>query len=102
MSDDPSAAYGIDMIPSPIPDFAVIDDPGPVPSTEAERHEHVNADVLRRALHVRMDALIRHVRSLPSESPINVRNIVRMAAQDLEQSVERYLGVERNFRKSRS
>ena len=99
MSDDRSAVYGIDMVPEAIPDWARVEDsPKPIPATEAERDEHVNADILRRACQVRMTELVGHIRSLPLESNIVVRNIVRLAAQDLETAVERYLAIERKFR----
>ena len=101
MSDE--RRFGIDMVPAAGMPFheEVPANPVPVPATEAERHEYVNADVLRRACHVRMDELIAQVRKLPPRAPINVRNLVRLAAQDLETAVEHYLGVERTFRRPR-
>lgn len=99
MSNDRS--LGIDMTPEPIPDFAVVEERKPVPATEAERNEYVNADVLRRACHVRMDALVRRVRGLSVGAPIDIKSIVAEVATDLEESVRRYLEVERTFRSVR-
>ena len=123
MSDERS--YGTDMVPEAIPEWARVRDepddpmeqlyrstcdgiqeqailgPGRIPATEAERQEHVNADILRRACHVRVTELIEHVRRLDPRGVIVVTNIVRLAAQDLEVAVQRYLAVEREFRHRR-
>jgi hypothetical protein len=99
MSDE--RGFGIDMVPLPIPEFARVHEEPVAPVTEAERDESVNADILRRACHVRIDELITHVRRLDPRGAIVVANIVRLAAQDLEGAVERYIGVERKFRQRR-
>lgn len=99
MSDE--RGFGADMVPEPIPDWARVADTPRAPVTEAEKHEHVNADVLRRACHLSVQELIRKIRSLPPEGPIHVGNIVSLTKQELEEAVRRYLAVERAFRSSR-
>jgi hypothetical protein len=93
------------MIPERIPEWARIEDPTPAPQTPAEQDETVNADILRRALHVRVDALISRVRALPVESPTSfqyVPGLIREASSDIQAAIERYLDVERTFHKSRT
>jgi hypothetical protein len=114
MSDE--RGFGIDMVPMVGHDDAwgelyrstcdgiqeqALLGPGRIPTTEAERQESVNADILRRACHVRMTELIEHVRRLDPRGVVVVANIVRLAAQDLEIAVGRYLAVEREFRHRR-
>lgn len=99
MSDE--RGFGADMVPEPIPEWARVDDTPRDPVTEAERHEHVNADVLRRVCHLSVQELIRKIRALPPEGPIHVGNIVRLTTQELEAAVQRYLAVERAFRNRR-
>lgn len=99
MSDERS--YGTDMVPEPIPEWARVEDAPKVPVTEAEKHEHINADILRRTCHLSMQELIRKIRSLPPEGTVHVGNIVRLTAQELEAAIMRYRAVERAFHNSR-
>lgn len=70
----------------------------PIPVTEVERSEIVNADTLRAALLAGVERIMQHVRAMPTHDSLAASSVVRLAGEDMNMAVQRYLFVEAKFR----